>query len=177
MAGLSRSSSMLHEPAHHPMLASFVGWPVVLDSNLLLLHWCASFDPFLIRSFKRLNAFSLIDVSVLDETLAALGELRTTPHVLTEVSNLANALPSWRKPAWSLHISGGIALIPELYEPASTIMTDPGSAEFGLTDAALARLAADHVVLTIDWHLASMLSSRGLAGINFKHLRLGGILA
>jgi hypothetical protein len=86
-------------------------------------------------------------------------------------------LPSWKKPAWSLHISGGIALIPELYEPASRIMANSNLSEFGLTDAALMRLAADHLILTIDWHLASMLRSCGLAGFNFKHLRPGGILA
>jgi len=164
-------------PQNHPALVPFLGWPVVLDSNLLLLHWCASFDPSLVKTFKRLNAFGPSDTFILGETLAALGELRTTPHVLTEVSNLANALPSWRKPAWSLHISHGVALIPEFYEPASTIMTDPGSVEFGLTDAALTRLASNYLILTIDWRLASLLNSRGLAGINFKHLRAGGILA
>jgi len=129
----------------------------------------------LIGTFKRLSAFDPSDVFILDETLAARGELRTTPHVLTEVSNLANALPSWKKPAWGLHISGSISLIPEFHEPASVIMADPGSVTFGLTDAALARLATDHVILTIDWRLASMLDSRGLTGINFKRLRPGGI--
>jgi hypothetical protein len=162
-------------PLNHPALVPFLGWPVVLDSNLLLLYWCASFDPSLIRTFKRLNAFVSSDTFILNETLSALGELRTTPHVLTEVSNLANALPSWRKPAWGIHISDSIALIPEFHEPASTILADPGSVEFGLTDAALTRLAVDQVILTIDWRLASMLNSRGLAGINFKHLRPGGI--
>jgi hypothetical protein len=157
----------------HPLLDPYLGWPVVLDSNLLLLHWCSSFDPSLIRTFKRLNAFEPNDLYVLAETLAGFGELQTTPHVLTEVSNLASSLPSWRKPAWSVHISGGIALIPEFYEPAAQIMADQRSSEFGLTDAALVRLAAEHVILTIDWRLASMLNSRGLAGINFKHLRPG----
>jgi len=157
----------------HPLLDTYVGWPVVLDSNLLLLHWCSSFDPSLIRTFKRLNAFELDDLYVLAETLAVLGELQTTPHVLTEVSNLANSLPSWRKSAWSVHISGGISLIPEFYESSSQIMADSGSSEFGLTDAALARLAVNRVILTIDWRLASMLNSRGLAGINFKQLRPG----
>lgn len=161
----------------HPLLDPYLGWPVVLDSNLLLLHWCSSFDPSLIRTFKRLNAFEPNDLDILAETLAELGDLQTTPHVLTEVSNLANSLPSWKKLAWSAHISGGIAVIPEFYEPASQIMADPGSSEFGLTDAALARLAVDRVILTMDWRLASMLNSRGLAGINFKHLRPGGNLA
>ncbi len=161
----------------HPLLDPYLGWPVVLDSNLLLLHWCSSFDPSLIRTFKRLNAFKPNDLYVLAEALAGLGDLQTTPHVLTEVSNLANSLPLWRKSAWSFHISRGIAVVPEFYEPAAQIMADPGSSEFGLTDAALARLAVDRVILTIDWLLAGMLNSRGLAGINFKHLRPGGILA
>ena len=160
----------------HPLLGPFLGWPVVLDSNLLLLHWCSSFDPSLIRTFKRLNDFEPNDLYILSETLAALGELRTTPHVLTEVSNLANSLPLWRKSAWSVHFSSEIKLISESYEAAAQIMSDPESSEFGLTDAALARLAADHVLLTLDWRLASMVSSRGLAGINFKQLRPGGIL-
>jgi hypothetical protein len=161
----------------HPLLHRYLGWPVVLDSNLLLLHWCGSFDPSLVRTFKRLNAFVPNDLFLLTRILEVLGELRTTPHVLAEVSNLANSLPLWRKSAWSIHISDGIKLIQEFYEPASTIMSHCGMAEFGLTDAALERLAADHVILTIDWHLASMLNSCGLAGINFKHLRPGGILA
>jgi len=161
----------------HPLLESFGGWPVILDSNLLLLHWCSSFDPSLVRTFKRLNSFQPNDPFILAETLAGLGELQTTPHVLTEVSNVANSLPLWKKPAWSTHISKGIVLIPEFYEPAFQILADPGSSEFGVTDAALSRLAANGLILTIDWRLASMLSSRGLAAINFKHLRPGGIYA
>ncbi len=157
----------------HPLLDPYLGWPVVLDSNLLLLHWCSSFDPSLVKTFKRLNAFEPTDLYLLAETLAGLGELQTTPHVLTEVSNLANSLPSWKKPAWSVHISSGIVLIPENYEPASQIMSDPVSNVFGLTDAALVRLAANRVILTIDWRLASLLDSCGLAGVNFKHLRPG----
>jgi hypothetical protein len=131
----------------------------------------------LVRTFKRLNSFQPNDLYVLAETLAGLGELKTTPHVLTEVSNLANSLPSWKKPAWSFHISKGIGMIPEIYETALQIMADPGSSEFGITDAALSRLATNHLILTIDWRLASMLRSRGLAGINFKHLRPGATFA
>jgi len=53
------------------------------------------------------------------------------------------------------------------------VLLHPTRVEFGLTDAALARLAVNRVILTIDWRLASMLNSRGLAGINFKQLRPG----
>ena len=157
----------------HPLLEPHLGWPVVLDSNLLLLHWCAGFDPFLVKSFKRLNEFELEDIYILEDLLLAQGELRTTPHVLTEVSNLANALPSWRKADWATHVLDKVKLIPEFHELAAMILSDIHWAEFGLTDAALSRLASDHLIVTIDWRLASSLQMRGLAALNFKHLRPG----
>jgi hypothetical protein len=39
------------------------------------------------------------------------------------------------------------------------------------------RLAAIHVVLTIDWPLTNLLESRGLAVINFTHLREAFLLS
>lgn len=164
--------------ATHPLLDPYLGWPVVLDSNLLLLYWFGSFDPSLVKTYKRLdNSFGLNDLLILDEALACLGELLTTPHVLTEVSNLANALPSWRKTAWSDHIAQGIELVSESFEPAAEILEDRGAAEFGLTDAALTRMTVNHLILTIDWRLAGWLQTRGLAAVNFKHLRPGGLFA
>lgn len=159
----------------HPLIQPYLGHPVILDSNLLLLHWCADFDPLLVKSFKRLNEFQPVDLYILEELLHVLGELRTTPHVLTEVSNLANALPAWRKAAWANHVQRGVTLIPEFHEPATVILSDPIWAEFGLTDAAMSRLASDHLIVTIDWRLASSLQARGFAALNFKHLRSGRV--
>lgn len=155
----------------HPLFKPHLGWPVVLDSNLLLLHWCAGFDPFLIKTFKRLNEFEPVDLYILEELLQVLGGLWTTPHVLTEASNLANALPAWRKSEWAAYLQDRVPLIYEFHEPAATILTDPLWAAFGLTDAALSRLASNHLIVTIDWRLASSLQARGLAALNFKHLR------
>ena len=160
----------------HPLLEPYLGRPVILDSNLLLLHWCACLDPLLVNTFKRLNEFEISDLYILYDLLHSLGELRTTPHVLTEVSNLANALPAWRKPAWTAHVSNSVPLVPELYERAEAIVSDPQWAEFGLTDAGLSRLASDHLIVTIDWRLASSLQARGLAALNFKHLRPGAFV-
>ena len=121
-------------------------------------------------SFKRLNCFQIEDIELLSETLKVFSAVRTTPHVLTEVSNLANQLPSWIKDDWSEHFSRQIQLIPEEWIPAATI----GADEFmwlGLTDAGLATLAQTHVILTLDFPLSNSLESRGLNVINFTHLR------
>lgn len=156
--------------AESPLLKPYIGKPAVLDANLLLLHWCASFDPSLIRTFKRLNSFEAEDIETLAETLSIFSVVRTTPHVLTEVSNLANALPAWRKSEWSKHFSLQVEMIPEEWTPAATIATGDFM-WLGMTDAALARLASTHVILTLDFPLSNSLESQGLNVINFTHLR------
>jgi hypothetical protein len=156
--------------ADSPLLKSYAGKPAILDSNLLLLQWCASFDKELVSNFKRLNCFQSEDIELLSETLKLFSTVRTTPHVLTEVSNLANSLPKWIKEDWAEHFSRQIQVIPEEWTSAATIATG----EFmwlGLTDAALATLATTHVILTIDFPLSNSLESRGLNVINFTHLR------
>jgi hypothetical protein len=161
--------------AENPLLQPFVGKPAILDANILLLHWCASFDPELVCTFKRLNSFQSDDVELLAKTLKIFSALRTTPHVLTEVSNLANSLPKWRKDDWSDHFSQQIEVISEKWIPALTLAASP-LMPLGLTDAGLASLASTHVILTIDFPLSNSLESRGLNVINFTHLRSVSLL-
>ena len=163
--------------AEHPLLSSYVGKPAILDANLLLLLWCSGFDGSLIHSFKRLNSFEPEDAFLLTETLKTFRSLWTTPHVLTEVSNLANSLPAWTKDSWFEFFAKQINLITEIYAPAPEIASDSRAIRFGITDAALTRLASTHVVLTIDWPLTNLLESRGLWVINFNHLREAFLLS
>ena len=156
--------------ADNPLLKPYVGKPAILDANVLLLYWCASFDPELVRTFKRLNSFQAEDIELLAETLKLFSAIRTTPHVLTEVSNLANSLPQWRKEDWSEHFSRQIEVIPEKWVSAQSIAANPLMV-LGLTDAGLATLASTHVILTIDFPLSNSLASRKLNVINFTHLR------
>jgi hypothetical protein len=163
--------------ADHPLLSSFTGRPAILDSNLLLLDWCAGFDDTLIRSFKRLSSFERLDAVLLSEVMKLFPSVWTTPHILTEVSNLTTSLPSWRKDDWCRFYSEKVRLLPEIYAPSSEIVSDLSAIRFGLTDTALVRLAATHVVLTIDWPLSNLLESRKLLVINFTHLREAFLLS
>jgi hypothetical protein len=156
--------------ADHPLLRDYVGKPAILDSNLLLFSWCSTFNPGLVTSFKRLNTFQIEDIELLSETLKVFSVLRTTPHVLTEVSNLANQLPKWIKQDWSEHFSKQIQVIEEEWLRANT-MAGSDLLWLGLTDATLAELAKTNVILTLDFPLSNSLESLGLKVINFTHLR------
>ena len=154
----------------NPLQRRFRGKPVILDANVLLLYWCASFDPGLVRTFKRLNSFSGEDIGLLHRTLKFFSAISTTPHVLTEVSNLAGSLPQRRKEDWAHHFACQVGIVEEKWSPAKAIVQN--SAIFlGLTDAALCMLASTHVILTIDFPLSNFLESRKLNVLNFNHLR------
>jgi len=156
----------------NPFIKRYRGKPAILDTNLLLLLWCADFDPELLGSFKRLKTYSKKDLELLRDTLKHFPILRTTPHVLTEVSNLANSLPSRRKEEWAEYFGSRLETIPEEWIPAKSIATEP-SFFLGLTDAGLGILASSHVILTMDFPLSNYLETMRLNVINFNHLRWG----
>jgi hypothetical protein len=156
--------------AGNPLLRRFRGKPVILDANVLLLYWCSSFDSGLVSTFKRLNSFSGKDIELLHRTLKFFPTISTTPHVLTEVSNLANALPQWRKEDWANHFARQVDVVEEKWVSAQAIVQTP-AIFLGLTDAALCALASTHVILTIDFPLSNFLESKKLNVVNFTHLR------
>ena len=83
----------------------FRGHQVLLDTNLLLLFLVDSYERKRIRNFKRTSTFSEEDFDLLAAFLQAFKKILTTPHILTEVSNLAGSLPDHLQSSWSKHFS------------------------------------------------------------------------
>ncbi len=157
--------------SEHPSVRPYLGRAAILDTNVLLLHLLCIFDFSLLTSFKRLTMFDAYDHLLLTELLKLFPSWCTTPHVLTEVSNLSNSLPDWKKSAWSELFSQRVKILPEIFEESARIASDASAIRFGLTDAALASLAKSHLVITVDWPLMGFLESRNLAVLNLRHLR------
>src|SRR6266481_2713988 len=67
---------------------------VLIDANLLLLHVVGAHDRRLVSTFKRLSAFAPEDLDTLVAVTRHFRSILVTPHILTEVSNLAGSLPS-----------------------------------------------------------------------------------
>ncbi len=76
------------------LLARYKRKGVLVDSNLLLLLFVGLFDPARIKKFKRTGHFSEVDFRLLVNFLAYFDKAITTPHILTEVSNLAGPIGS-----------------------------------------------------------------------------------
>ena len=145
---------------------------ILLDANLLLLLLIGSFDPRLLTSFKRVSTFSKGDLQLL-VSFASARQIVTTPHVLTEVSNLANALPQKTRTAWFRHFARFAERFEEVYLPLTTVAGSPIFASFGLTDAAISMLGTDVALVTEDGRLRSYLAQTGLRTYNLRDIREG----
>ncbi|MGA2249704.1 hypothetical protein [Terracidiphilus sp.] len=153
------------------------GKSVLLDSNLLLVLVSGQMGQRVFQSFKRVQDYTIADHQLLVRFLSTFKSLITTPHILTEVSNLANSLPQNYKPEWYKNFAFLIASQEknastfEKWIPAAELIQGPEFIAFGITDAALSRLAAEALIVTEDFRLAGFLQSQGMDVLNFHHLR------
>ena len=146
------------------------GKRVLMDSNLLLLYLIGTFQREQVTRFKRTSQFTTFDFDSLVSLLSQFKQFVTTPHILTEVSNLANALPASMKSDWSEHFASNIRAMDEVHDSAVSITEEPSFNPFGITDAALQKAAVDTLLLTEDFRLAGYLRSFGVDALNFREL-------
>jgi len=159
------------------IFARNAGKDVLLDSNLLLLFVSGSVDFAVLSRFKRVSRYSPDDYELLARLLSSFRRLITTPHILTEVSNLANSLPGNMKARWFekfaslVTVTGEMPHIDEEWIPADRLARLPEFIVFGITDAALSLVALKVLVVTEDYRLSGVLRSRDLPVLNFNDLR------
>lgn len=145
---------------------------VLVDTHLLLLYFVGSFRRGQITQFKRTNNFSVEDFDLLDHLIGQFTQVLTTPHILTEVSNLAGQLGAHLEPEFFAIFAEGITRLDERQLPSTEVAQQQEFIRFGLTDAALVSLARKScLVLTAEFPLANYLQSLGVDVINFNHFR------
>jgi hypothetical protein len=148
----------------------FRGREVLLDTNLLLLLLIGSYERKRIRTFKRTAMFSELDFDLLAVFLQAFTKILTTPHILTEVSNLTGSLPGHLLNTWNVHFSRNINGLVEVFEESRSLVSGGVFARFGLTDAAISSLSSRALTLTEDFRLSGFLRARNMPVLNFREL-------
>jgi len=148
---------------------------ILLDTNILLLYVIGRYDPKRIEGFKRTNTFATKDYEFLTRFLSLFQRIVATPHVLTEVSNLAAHLNAPHKIACFESFADDLDVLDEHTEAARAIAKSPAFTRLGITDASLPLIARDRfLVLTDDLVLYAHLLEVGIDAINFNHIRLSG---
>jgi len=153
------------------LLAKHAGRGVLVDTNLLLLLFVGAVNRKRIETFKRTAAFTAADYDLLLGLAGHCGRLVTTPHVLAQVSDLAE-LQGKERDMLRLLFKTVVEDADECYDSARDVIADPIFLRLGLTDAAIASVCSRGIlVLTADVELHLELQRRGLDAINFNHLR------
>jgi len=146
---------------------------ILIDANLALLYLVGSYDLRLVGDgkYNKLSKYVEEDFQVLCRLKKLFKRAVTTPHVLTEVSNLTNDLPEKTKSACLNKFYETFVEIDELAIPSMDAAKRPEFHFLGLTDSALALVSGHFLIVTDDARLVQKMSESRLEALNFSHLR------
>ena len=146
---------------------------VLIDANLALLYLVGSYDLRLIGDgkYNKLSNYSTDDYRLLIRLKKEFKKAVTTPHVLTEVSNLANDLPEWTKAECLRKFYETFVEIDELTIPSLDAAQRHEFPFLGLTDSGLAIVSDQYLIVTDDARLVKKMNESGLEALNLNHLR------
>ena len=146
---------------------------LLIDANLLILCLIGRLNRRRIANFERTSSFSEDDYETLERLISEFRRTITTPHILTEVSNLTTKMQHRELLRVRELLRDWIGKTLEIYEGSSHIAADPVFQYFGLTDAAISSLCRrDGVLLiTADVPLYGALANKGLEAISFRQIQ------
>ena len=119
------------------------------------------------------SSFTVEEFELLATIIGQFDVLITTPHVLTEVSNLAGRLPARLHIPFRTFFANVINQLLEQNASAADLSLAPHFVRFGIADTAISLVApGKYFVLTEEVALYSLLSANGVDVMNFNHVRL-----
>jgi rRNA-processing protein FCF1 len=146
---------------------------VLVDTNILLLHFVGRFNRELIPRFKRTAQFTVDDYQLLSRLLGRFDKIVTTPHVLSEVNSLSGQLGDPARTEYFGCFARDIATLDEQYVQSAAAAATNQFSRLGLTDSGIMLLAkGTYLVLTDDLKLTNYLERADIDVINFNHVRL-----
>jgi hypothetical protein len=149
------------------LLERYIPKGILIDANLALLYLIGGCDLRLVGDgkYNKLSKYVEEDFYVLCRLKRLFKTAVTTPHVLTEVSNLANDLPEQTKASCLKKFYETFVEIDELAVPS-----------MDAAQSGLAIVSDQYLIVTDDARLVIKLNESGLEALNFNHLRLGYLL-
>lgn len=151
---------------------------ILVDTNLLLLLLVGTVDERSIGG-KRTERYSVDQFHFLSDYLKGFQRLITTPHILTEVSNLGGSIFSGkrRKAFFLLLAMPGLFRVEAAddfiieQQPKRQEVRPIHLARLGLTDAVIAKLCEQRILLiSDDFDLVGLVCGVGGEAVNFTHL-------
>jgi hypothetical protein len=156
------------------IIARYKSRGILVDSSLLVVYLVGNFDRHQLINCRAIKStFTEAEFELLAGIIAQFDVLMTTPHVLTEVSNLAGKLPLRLHIKFRAFFAQIITRLAEANVAAVNIASSASFVRFGVADTAISLVAPGHYfVLTEEPALYGLLTGNGVDVMNFNHVRL-----
>lgn len=151
------------------MLAKYKSRGLLLDSNLLLLYLVEAVDPTLVGTgqHNKLSSFKVEQITILHQLVSMFAQVVTTAHILTEVSNLVNAMHDTGKRRVFNAFADQIEVISEQDISSYRVARRQDFQYLGLTDSVLAELAGKFLVVSNDARMVEILRQAGVEALKW----------
>ena len=139
---------------------------LLIDTNIVLLYIIGSIDISMIRNFSRTSMFTENDFDRVSKFIDYFTVKITTPHILTEVSNLLG-----NKEIHYLYLRTYLENSNEIFLKSAEISINKSFLSFGLTDAAVIETGKDlYLIFTNDRPLYGYLNRNNIDAVNLELL-------
>lgn len=155
------------------LLDEYYAKGILLDANLQLLNLVGTYDIGMVGdgTYNKLSKYTPEDYGILTRLIRLFRRAVTTPHVLTEVSNLAGDLPGSKRTECFIAFAKSLENLEELSVPSLEAARRQEFRFLGLTDSGLAEVCRRFLVVSDDARMIAILNRSGLDALNFNHLR------
>ncbi len=146
------------------LLEKYKSRGLLLDSNLLLLYLVGSVDPTLVGTgqYNKLSSFTVLQITLLQQLVSVFPRVVTTAHILTEVSNLVNAMHDKGKLRVFNAFADTLQVVSEQEISSYEVARRQEFPYLGLTDSVLAQLADRFLIVSNDARMVEMLRRTGI---------------
>ena len=146
---------------------------LLIDTNVLLLFLVGLYDEAYIQVFKRTQQYTVEDFHLVRDFAAPFHRLITTPHILSELSNLSLALKGERVQGYFAYLVEVLRKAKEIHIGKDELLANKSLPRFGFTDLSITEAAKryDYLVFTDDFGMAGLLHAGKCDVINLNHLR------
>lgn len=147
---------------------------LILDTNLLILLIVGNYDPNFISNCDLTSSYNKDDFQLLKRYLKLQSSIYITPEILAELSNQSFFLKDPKLRAYQEILVYQLTKIKEKYIPLGILLNNTEMFfKFGFTDLSIYELAKKegYVVLTDDFKLHNILSTKKINTLSFNHIR------
>jgi rRNA-processing protein FCF1 len=147
---------------------------IIVDSNIMLLFLVGCYDISYIHMFKRTIKYTEEEYYFIRDLLNTnyyKDRVYTSPHILTELSNLSTMQGERRRKYFNI-FSKILDNTCEIYIEKNKILKFQELSKFGITEIGIYKMAKECnlLVLTDDFRLSSYLSDKFVDVINLRNI-------